>query len=138
MTVEDILKKHFRPRVMLGREPVKKTLIADLEAHKRFNSKLYGITFAVTCVFSLMLIVTLVVDVVSGDGTRQAILTGAGITAPFVLRWMRRVVREWSQANLVLTLVSHSDEAAIQSLIEKLLSDGKVSLTAAAKSESGN
>lgn len=138
MTVEDILRKHHRPRVMLGREPVKRALLVDLEAHKRLNGRLYGITFAIVCLFSVMLIAAVTADVISGEGTRQTIATGAGITAPLALAWMRRVAREWSQANLLLTLVSHSDEAAIQSLIDKLASGKKSALTAAANPEQGN
>jgi hypothetical protein len=35
---------------------------------------------------------------------------------------MRRVIREWSQLNLLITLVAGSDENSIQLLIQKLLS----------------
>jgi hypothetical protein len=38
------------------------------------------------------------------------------------MEWMRRVIREWSQLNLLITLVANSDESSIQLLIQKLAS----------------
>jgi hypothetical protein len=50
------------------------------------------------------------------------LIAAASIPIPFMLNSMRRSAEQWSQLTLPITLVSHSDEKAIQALIEKLLS----------------
>jgi len=122
MKIEAILKKHERPAVLLAAEPVKDGLLADLNAQKKFNGTVYGVLFVVVSVVTLLAIAALAFDVAKNENTRIALLTGAGVGVPGMLVWMRNVVREWSQLNLLITLVGHSDEAAIQGLITKLLS----------------
>jgi hypothetical protein len=78
----------------------------------------------------LIAIASLVTDVIRGQALRTGILAADGIGVPIALEWIRRVVREWSQLNLLITLVSHSDEGAIQDLIHKLLSSGAIGLGA--------
>jgi len=131
MRIEAILKKHARPPILLSSEPVKKGLLFDLRAQKRFNSAVYAVLFAVVCAVSVLAIAALFTDLLKGQTNRTAILTSAGVGVPVMLEWMRRVVREWSQLNLLITLVAHSDEAAIQDLIQKLLSSSAIGLQSA-------
>lgn len=128
MKIESILAKHARPPSLHSAEPVKQGLLEDLRAQKLFDSRLYGALFAVVSVITLVGVATLLIDLMNGQTVRSKILAGAGVGIPFMLEWVRRVVREWSQLNLLITLVGHSDESAIQALIQKLLSSGSLGL----------
>ena len=132
MTLETILKRHARSAVLLSTEPVKKALLTDLSAQKRFNSGVYAVLFVIVCAISLMAIAALFTDLMRAETNRTAVLAGAGVGIPVILEWMRRVVREWSQLNLLITLVGHSDEASIQALIQKLLASSAVGLSSSA------
>jgi len=122
MKIDDVLRKHARPASLLAAEPVKKALLADLRTHKRLNSIVYAVLFTLHCALGMLAIVALFTDLVQGSRARIAILGAAGVGVPASLLGIQHVVREWSHSNLLITLVSHSDEAAIQSLINKLLS----------------
>ncbi len=128
MTIEAILKKHARSATLLSTEPVKEGLLADLRAQKRFNSYIYAVLFAAVCAVGFLGIGAVFMDVVKGQAGRAAILAADGIGLPVALEWIRRVVREWSQLNLLITLVGYSDEAAVQDLIQKLLSSSALAL----------
>ena len=122
MKVEDILRTYTRPEQLLGSEPVKQELLHELRAQKRVNSRLYGVLFGVVCALMLVAITAVVSDLVKGQQMRTVVLTAAGLSVPVMIEWMRRVVREWSQLNLLITLVSHDNEDGIQALIQKLIS----------------
>jgi hypothetical protein len=126
MTIEAILKKHVRSATLLSSEPVKEGLLQDLREQKRLNSRLYSVLFGGVCVMGIIAIASLLTDVVKGQTLRMAILATDGIGVPVALEWIRRVVREWSQLNLLITLVGHSDEGTIQDLIHKLLSSAAI------------
>lgn len=132
MTTEAILTKYQRSRVLLSTEPVKQGLLADLRKQKKVNSILYSILFAVVTIVTFIAIWAVVTDLHAGQNIRTAILASAGIGVPASLVWMRSVIREWSQLNLLITLVSNSDEATIQSLIQKLLSSPSTGIASAA------
>src|SRR6266851_112409 len=119
MTIEAILRKHARSATLLSTEPVKEGLLADLRAQKRFNSYVYAVLFAAVCAVGLLGIGAVFMDVVKGQTGRATILAAEGVGLPVALEWIRRVVREWSQLNLLITLVGYSDEAAVQDLIQK-------------------
>jgi len=120
MSIKDILRKHARPAAALSDEPVKQNLLADLRAQKNFNSKVYTILFIFICAILLLGIVALLTDTLEGHSNRYLLVTAAGISIPTVMEWMRRVIREWSQLNLLITLVGSSDESSVQLLIQRL------------------
>jgi hypothetical protein len=122
MTIASILTKYARPSSLHSAEPVKQRFLEDLRKQKQFNNRLYCILFVVVLSVTLVGIGALAFDLIKGETLRLQILAGAGLGVPFMLIWMRRVVREWSQMTLLITLVGHSDENAIQALIQKLLS----------------
>lgn len=136
MKIDAILRKHARSAALLSTEPVKKALLADLNAQKRFNSIVYAVLFATICIVSLMAIAALFTDLLKGQTNRTAIIGGTGVGIPVMLEWMRRIVREWSQLNLLITLTSHSDEAAIQALIQKILESPAIGLSSSASAKS--
>lgn len=121
MQIETILRKHARPESLLAAEPVKKALLADLRAHKRLNSRIYAVLFGFECALGVLAIAALFTDLVHGTNARETILGAAGIGIPATLVAIQRVVREWSNSNLLITIIGHSDESAVQALIEKLL-----------------
>src|SRR4051794_37482818 len=123
MTTAAILNKYQRSRVLLSTEPVKQGLLDDLQKQKKFTSILYAILFAVVTVVTFIAIWAVLTDLHRGQSVKTAIVASAGIGVPASLIWMRAVIREWTKSNLLITLVSHSDEATIQSLIKKLLSE---------------
>jgi hypothetical protein len=128
MTVDDILRKYERPVILLGGEPVKASLLTDLTAQKRSCNRIYSILFAVICLITLISVVAVVIDLISGQKNRIILLSAAGIPIPFLLTSMRRLAEQWSQSTLLITLVSHSDERTIQTLIQKLLVSGALGL----------
>jgi hypothetical protein len=128
MTTDMILRKYLAPRGAFDREPVKDALLKDLRAQKRFNNILYIIFFASVCIVYLIVISGLITDLVTNQTARQAIFAAAGISVPFTLNYMRKVVGEWSKINLLLTLIGHSDESSIQALIAKVMSSSAVGL----------
>ncbi len=128
MKLKRILDKYSRPTVLLGAEPVKKGLLTDLQAQKRFNNILYVVLFVFVCSVGVLSGTALLLDLVRGSSKRIGLLVSAGVGLPFMLGWISRVVREWSQLNLLITLVSRSDESAIQSLIQKLLTSPAIGL----------
>jgi hypothetical protein len=121
-TVESILEKYDLPSELLGAEPAKAPLLEDLNAQKRACNRIYGIYFSVVCVVTLISIAAVIIDLLSTGARHLAVISTAGISVPFMLNSMRRSAEQWSQVTLLITLVSHSDEKAIQSLIKKLLS----------------
>ena len=129
MRIEDILEKYERPATLHSTEPVKTDLIRDLEAQKRSTNRLYGTFFAVVCLVTLISVSAVVVDLITDHKSRILLLSAAGIPIPFMLNFMRRATAQWSQLTLLITLVSHSDEKTIQSLISKLLSSKSSALT---------
>lgn len=122
MSIRNILQKHARPAAALSDEPVKQGLLADLNAQKKFNSRVYTILFVFICAIAALGFATLLTDAIKGQNQRYALIAAAGVSIPTTLEWMRRVIREWSQLNLLITLVGGSDENSIQLLIQKLLS----------------
>jgi hypothetical protein len=122
MSIQDILRKHARPAAALSDEPVKQDLLADLNAQKKFNSTVYTILFIFICALVLLGLVALLTDTIKGQSHRYLLITAAGVSIPTTMEWMRRVIREWSQLNLLITLVGSSDESSVQLLIQKLLS----------------
>jgi hypothetical protein len=122
MSIQDTLKKYAKPAAALSDEPVKQRLLADLNAQKRFNSRVYTVLFTLICAIVLLGIAALLTDVMKGQTQRYALIAAAGISIPTTMEWMRRVIREWSQLNLLITLVANSDESSIQLLIQKLAS----------------
>ena len=121
MIIDDILRKYERPLTLLGGEPVKASLLADLDAEKRSCNRIYGFLFAVICLIVLISVIALVIDLISGQKSRIVLLSAAGMPIPFLLGYMRTLADRWSQSTLLITLVSHSDERTIQTLIQKLL-----------------
>jgi hypothetical protein len=122
MSIQNILQKYARPAVALSDEPVKQGLLADLNAQKKFNSRVYTVLFIFICAIAVLGFAALLTDAVKGLNQRYALIAAAGVSIPTTLEWMRRVIREWSQLNLLITLVGSSDEKSIQLLIERLLS----------------
>jgi hypothetical protein len=106
----------------LSDEPVKKGLLSDLQAQKKFNSRVYVVLFVFICAMVVLGLAALLTDTFKGQNQRYALIAAAGVSIPTSVEWMRRVIREWSQLNLLITLVANSDENAIQLLIQKLLS----------------
>jgi len=122
MSIQDTLKKYAKPAAALSDEPVKQRLLADLNAQKRFNSRVYTVLFTLICAIILLGIAALLTDVMKGQTQRYALIAAAGVSIPTTMEWMHRVIREWSQLNLLITLVANSDESSIQLLIQKLAS----------------
>jgi hypothetical protein len=122
MRLQAILQKHARSRVLFDQEPVKDRLLEDLKQHKKLNNSLYIVYFSAVCVVCAAAVAGLLSDLFSGTRAREAILAGAGVALPVALQLLRSTVREWSQTNLLITLVGYSDETQVQALIEKLLS----------------
>jgi hypothetical protein len=122
MSIRNILQKHATPAAALSDEPVKQGLLADLNVQKKFNSRVYTVLFVFICAMAMLGFAALLTDAVKGQNQRYALIAAAGISIPTTLEWMRRVIREWSQLNLLITLVASSDENSIQLLIQKLLS----------------
>jgi hypothetical protein len=130
MSADDLLRKYRRSRVLLDQEPVKNDLLADLRAEKSFNNRRYMAILTAVTILYIIAMIALAADLIGNQAARLTIFAGSGIGIPFILNFMRSVASEWSKTNLLITLISHSDESSIQSLIDKLLSSEAVGLSA--------
>src|ERR1043165_7733815 len=101
MLIRNILQKYVKPASVLSDEPVKQGLLGDLKVQKSFNSRIYAVLFIFICAIILVGIIALVADLAKGQNYRYVLITAAGISIPTALEWMRRVIREWSQLNLL-------------------------------------
>src|ERR1700723_2404377 len=119
MSIQEILKRHAKPAAALSDDPVKQKLLADLNAQKSFNSRVYVVLFIFICAVAILGFAAVVTDTIKGQNNRIAVIAAAGVSIPTTVEWMRRVIREWSQLNLLITLVASSDESSIQLLIQK-------------------
>jgi hypothetical protein len=122
VTLQQILEKHRRSRILFDQEPVKEELLRDLRAHRSLHRKLYAVYFTVVLTVVAAAVGAMVADLFTGSGARGAVVTAAGFTVAGVLTLLQRAVREWSQTDLLLRLLPHADEAQIQRAIEALLS----------------
>jgi hypothetical protein len=134
MPVRKILKKYARPASLHAAEPVKTRLLADLRAARKLNSRLYSVLFGVLCVLTLIAMAALAADAITGRNIRYTVVAGAGVSLPALVAWMRKVIREWSESELLITLVAHSNEATIQTVLQKLLSGGAIASSASSAS----
>jgi hypothetical protein len=130
VTVEQILEKYVRPDELLGGEPVKAPLLEDLKAQKQESSAMYRKLFYVVCAITIISVGAVVADLITGQKSRIGLLAAAGIPVPFMLNSLRRAVEQWSQTNLLITLVSHSDEKTVQMVIKKLLDSKALGMSA--------
>jgi hypothetical protein len=121
VTLQNILKKHTRSRLLLDKEPVKGQLLEELRAHRKLNDILYAVYFGAVLIVLLAAIYALVSGVVTNSSVKIGILGGAGITVTGMLTLIRGAVREWSQSNLLVVLVGQSDETQIQKILDALI-----------------
>lgn len=121
MTLKSIAQKHHVPAGVLSEDLARDALLADLRANIKLHSRLSAILFGTICTLTFIAIVALAFDLAKGEQLRITIVAAAGLSIPALIEMMRRTVREWSQTNLMVTLVSHSDEQATQVLLKKLL-----------------
>src|SRR5712664_4181611 len=103
MSIRNILQKHVKPAAALSDEPVKQGLLADLRAQKKFNSRVYTVLFVFICALAVLGFAALLSDTVKVQNQKYALIAAAGVSIPTTLEWMRRVIREWSQLNLLIT-----------------------------------
>lgn len=122
MRWEKTLLKYLRPVGLLGSEPIKKSLVKDLEGNRRLSRNLYWICFAIVCAGAFVAVAAVAIDAYRGNSHRSAAIVGAGVTIPVLIGLMRGIVREWSQMDLMLRVIAQSDEATIQLFLQKMLS----------------
>ena len=123
MKLQKILEAYYHPRDLMGAEPVKDQLLGHLSSNRRLYGRLYGFYFGVVLVVFGAAFWAMIADVCRGTGTRGAILVGAGVTIAGLLKLLQGTVREWSQTDLLLRLLTKADETQIQRVIETLLSN---------------
>jgi len=121
MTLRSIAQKYHVPAGVFSEGLARDAMLVDLKANLRLHSRLSGVFFGVICAVTLLTIGALAFDLLNGRRLHMAIVAAAGLSIPALLEMMRREVQEWSQTNLLVTLVSHSDERAVQALLDKLL-----------------
>jgi hypothetical protein len=123
MTLRSIVEKHYVPAGVLSEGLTRNALLADLRGNLKLYSRLSAIFFGAICAVTLLAIAALAFDLLKGEKLHISIVAAAGLSIPALLGRMRRAVREWSQTSLMVTLVSHSDERAVQALLDKLLKE---------------
>jgi len=121
MMLRSIAQKYHVPAGVLSEDLARDALLADLRANIKLHSRLSAILFGTICMITIIAVLALAFDLVKGEKLHITIVAAAGLSIPALLEMMRRTVREWSQTNLMVTLVSHSDEQATQVLLKKLL-----------------
>jgi len=120
MTLRAILAKHHQPAGLAG-SGSNAALERDLVRHARWNAISYAVLFALVVVILFSVGVIIILDANSGRGIRTNVLAGAGVSFPVILEVMRRTVREWSRADLLVVLSRRLDSAQLQTVIERLL-----------------
>ena len=117
LSLIDIVRSHT-PDGALGPmgSKEKKALLKDLERHRKLNTSIYLASFLFIVLTLSIGLVSVVFDLIKGSGARIALLAAAGVSVPAMLEIMRRAVREWTQTDLLLTLIKHSDPEQVRSL----------------------
>jgi hypothetical protein len=121
MKWEKRLQKYVRPVGLLGSDPIKKALLKELDGHRRVARNLYWICFGIVCAAAIAAVAAIAIDVYWGNSHRTAVIVGAGATIPILVGLMRGIVRDWSQTDLALRVIAHSDEATIQLFLQKMV-----------------
>lgn len=120
MNLDTILQKHFTPAGVLGGTG-SRALERDLRRHARLNATIYAGLLVVLLAILCALAIVVYTDARDGQNVRISLLAGAGVTVPVVLEWIRRTVREWSQANLMTLLARKLEGPQLQSVMGKLI-----------------
>ena len=63
----------------------------------------------------------IVLDARDGRPVRTNVLAAAGVTFPLMLELVRRTVREWSRADLLVVLSRRLEPGQLQPIIDRLL-----------------
>jgi len=124
MTVQRILEKHFTPAGVLGSSSAT-SLDRDLRHHARLNAVIYTVLMIVLITILVGYTFMVIEDTRDGGRSRTTLLAGAGLTFPVVLEFIRRTVREWSEASLIARLCRGLEPAQRQTVIEKLVEGRK-------------
>jgi hypothetical protein len=124
MSVRDILEKHFQPAGVMGPND-SSSLLEDLQRHVRLNTVLYFLLVGVLVVILLGYSLVVAADVRTGTGVRVTTMAGAGLTFPVILEFIRRAVREWSEAVLIIRLCERLDGPQVQATVAQLIASRK-------------
>jgi hypothetical protein len=110
------------PTFLASPKPIKSELRATLAEQTRKSGVRYAIVFVVAFILILILVAILLHDVLSGTQQYTG-LAVAGLGIPVVLTALWNVGREWTQSNLMLTLIANSDETTARSIVRVMVQD---------------
>jgi hypothetical protein len=120
MKMEHLLAKHQRP-VGLAGGATNAALERDLVRHVRWMAIGYASLFVLLTVFLIGFGIVTVNDVRNGRAVGTGILTAAGVTFPLLMELLRRTVREWARADLMVVLSRRLDASQLQVIVDHLL-----------------
>ena len=119
MSLNTILKELAQDDVKFGTR-LSDRAIATLTAHRRTMGWVAGIVFAAVLV-GVVIAAYVSIRYVDDPTSLAAVVAGMGLSLGAALTLLQRTWKEWSQANLLLILISEADEARIAALIDKLI-----------------
>jgi hypothetical protein len=119
VTLEAILLQHYRPAGLMGAENVRVELQRDLKKHARLTAVLYALLVVVALTAFVFAVWSAALGCTTGVGRTKVAASGISVVA--AMEFMRRTARQWSQTNLLITLVPRMTEAQVQVLIGKLV-----------------
>lgn len=119
-TVRSILVKHHQPAGLAGTTSAT-ALERDLTRHVKWMALSYGVLFVLMVVILLSVGAVIVLDARDGRPVRTNVLAAAGVTFPLMLELVRRTVREWSRADLLVVLSRRLEPGQLQPIIDRLL-----------------
>jgi hypothetical protein len=124
MKISEILRKHYLPNVVLGTDsPKRENLVLALEAHRRRRQKAF-ILILVVFLVAFLLSVYATLKWIQSPEEFAGLISVLGVTASGAAVWVYKVTKEWTQADLLILLVTQSSEQQMHDLLQKLI--GKI------------
>lgn len=124
MKLGEILQSYYVPTSVLGTEtPKRDGLIEALEGHRQRRQRVF-IVILVVFLVTFLLAAFATLKWIQSPEALAGVIGVLGVTVSGAAVWAFRVAKEWTQADLLIVLVSASSEQQMQDLLQGLI--GKI------------
>ena len=121
MTVEDILRRFWRPEGEGGSDGDEQELLDALEEHCRRRRRQNGATMILVTLLLVGVIGALAHELTAGDGKLLPVIGAAGLGVPALMTLLIASMTDLSKTDLLLRIARRSDAPTIKGMIDKAL-----------------